>query len=180
MCPLPPSHLLSHSPPTPGCHRTPSLTSLHHTANPHLLSVFNIVMYMLPCYCLNLSHSLLPPLLYAQLLSHVQFFGTLWTVACWALLSTGFPWQKYWSGLTFPSPGPPLYINTYVGNLERWYWWTYMQSSNGDTDIVNRLVADKLSIFFVKVEKNEKTDTTKCKEKKQNVERKTSVCTEDD
>ena len=55
-----------------------------------------------------------------------------------------------------------------------------MQSSNGDTDIVNRLVADKLSIFFVKVEKYEKTDTTKCKEKKQNVERRTSVCTEDD
>ena len=44
-----------------------------------------------------------------------------------------------------------------------------MQSSNGDTDIVNRLVADKLSIFFVKVEKNEKTDTTKCKEKKQSL-----------
>ena len=30
-----------------------------------------------------------------------------------------------------------LYINTYIWNLERWYWWTYLQDSNGDTDIVD-------------------------------------------
>ena len=33
-----------------------------------------------------------------------------------------------------------LYINTYIWNLESWYWWTYLQGSNGDTDIENRLV----------------------------------------
>jgi len=33
---------------------------------------------------------------------------TPWTVACQALLSTGFPRQKYWSGLPFPSPGDLL------------------------------------------------------------------------
>ena len=33
-----------------------------------------------------------------------------------------------------------LYINTWVWNLERWYWWTHLQSTNGDTDIANRLV----------------------------------------
>ena len=27
------------------------------------------------------------------------------------------------------------YINTYTWNLERWYWWTYLHGSNGDTDI---------------------------------------------
>ena len=36
----------------------------------------------------------------SQLLSYVQFFETLWTVACWAL-STGSPRQEYWSGLPF-------------------------------------------------------------------------------
>ena len=30
---------------------------------------------------------------------------TLWTIACQAPLSIGFPRQKYWSGLPFPSPG---------------------------------------------------------------------------
>ena len=30
---------------------------------------------------------------------------TLWTVACQAPLSMGFPRQEYWSGLPFPSPG---------------------------------------------------------------------------
>ena len=29
------------------------------------------------------------------------------------------------------------YINTY---LEKWYWWTYLQGSNRDTDIENELV----------------------------------------
>ena len=32
-------------------------------------------------------------------------FVTPWTVACQAPLSMGFPRQKYWSGLPFPSPG---------------------------------------------------------------------------
>ena len=26
------------------------------------------------------------------------------------------------------------YFNTYIQNLVRWYWWTYLQHSNGDTD----------------------------------------------
>ena len=37
--------------------------------------------------------------------SHVQFFATLWTVACQAPQSMGFPRQEYWNGLPFPSPG---------------------------------------------------------------------------
>ena len=36
--------------------------------------------------------------------SHVQLFGTLWTVAHQAPLSLGFSRQEYWSGLPFPSP----------------------------------------------------------------------------
>ena len=32
-------------------------------------------------------------------------FVTPWTVACQAPLSMGFPRQKYWTGLPFPSPG---------------------------------------------------------------------------
>ena len=31
--------------------------------------------------------------------------ATLWTVACQALLSMGFPRQEYWSGLPCPPPG---------------------------------------------------------------------------
>ena len=35
-------------------------------------------------------------------------FATPWTVARQAPLSMEFPWQQYWSGLPFPSPGDPL------------------------------------------------------------------------
>ena len=37
--------------------------------------------------------------------NHAQLFVTLWTIACQAPLSMGFPRQEYWSGLPFPSPG---------------------------------------------------------------------------
>ena len=33
-----------------------------------------------------------------------------------------------------------MYINACMWNLERWCWWTYLQGSNRDTDIQNRLV----------------------------------------
>ena len=32
------------------------------------------------------------------------------------------------------------YINAYIWNLERWYWWTCMQGSSGDTGREKRLV----------------------------------------
>ena len=32
------------------------------------------------------------------------------------------------------------YINMFIRNLERWYWWTYLQGSIRDTDTENRLI----------------------------------------
>ena len=32
------------------------------------------------------------------------------------------------------------YINEYIQNLEKWYWWTYLQGRNRDTDIEKRFV----------------------------------------
>ena len=32
------------------------------------------------------------------------------------------------------------YTNAYIWNLEKWYWWSYLQGSKGDTDIKNRLL----------------------------------------
>ena len=31
------------------------------------------------------------------------------------------------------------YINTYICNLERWYWWTYSQGKNRDLNVENGL-----------------------------------------
>ena len=38
-------------------------------------------------------------------LSHVQLFATLWTIARKVLLSMGFSRQEWWNGLPFSSPG---------------------------------------------------------------------------
>ena len=32
------------------------------------------------------------------------------------------------------------YINAYTRNLERWYWWSSIQGSKGNTGIKNRLL----------------------------------------
>ena len=32
------------------------------------------------------------------------------------------------------------YINTYIWNLEGWYWWIYSQGSIGDAEIENRFM----------------------------------------
>ena len=45
---------------------------------------------------------------YTQLLSHIWFFVTPWTVAQEAPLSMGFSRQEYWDGLSFPPPGDLL------------------------------------------------------------------------
>ena len=39
------------------------------------------------------------------MLSHIQLFMTLWTIACQGALSMGFSRQEYWSGLPFPPLG---------------------------------------------------------------------------
>ena len=48
-------------------------------------------------YCLHVC-------VHSQSVNRVQLFVTSWTVARQALLSTGFPRQKYWHGLSFPPP----------------------------------------------------------------------------
>ena len=32
------------------------------------------------------------------------------------------------------------YIITYIWNLEKWYWWTYLQGRNRDSGTINRLM----------------------------------------
>ena len=56
------------------------------------------MLYLLPLLCL------IEICLHAQLLSHVWFFVTPWTVAWQAPLLTGFSRQEYWSGLPCPPP----------------------------------------------------------------------------
>ena len=56
-------------------------------------------------YCNRMYHSIVLVLMLSKLLSCVQLFETLWTVAHQALLSMEFSRQEYWSGLSFPPPG---------------------------------------------------------------------------
>ena len=49
-----------------------------------------------------------------QSLSCVQLFATPQAIACQALLSMGFPRQKYWSRLPFPSPKTVICIEIFL------------------------------------------------------------------
>ena len=66
----------------------------------YLINVY-LIIFTFMCSPLITRNSLL--LLLS--LYHVRLFVTPWTVASQAPLSMGFPRQKYWSGLPFPSPG---------------------------------------------------------------------------
>ena len=46
--------------------------------------------------------------MYAQSLSHIQFFANPWTVVCQAPQSMGYSRQDDWSGLSFSPPGDLL------------------------------------------------------------------------
>ena len=62
---------------------------------------------MTTLHCNHIYGIILPASLHACMcvLSHVQLFATLWTVAHWAPLSMEFSRQEYWSGLPFLTPG---------------------------------------------------------------------------
>ena len=51
------------------------------------------------------------------MLSHVQLFVTLWTIAHQAPLSMGLCWQEYWSRLLFPPPGDLPYPGSKSASL---------------------------------------------------------------
>ena len=55
-------------------------------------------------------------------ISHVQLFGTPWTVAHQAPLSMEFSSQEYWSGLLFPPPGDLLTQGLYLCLLSLLHW----------------------------------------------------------
>ena len=53
-------------------------------------------------------------------LSRVWPSGTPWTAAYQALLSMGFSWQEYWSGVPLPSPAPPLSAKVFLEYVLLW------------------------------------------------------------
>ena len=59
---------------------------------------------------------------HAQLLIHVQLFGTPCTVACQASLSMEFSRQEDWNGLLFPTPedSPDAEMEPEFLHLLRW------------------------------------------------------------
>ena len=106
---IPPSQTRDHATSSPGFlifrQQIAGLLGLHNHMS-HFLSFCNCIYNM--SYRFSFSGEPWPDFLtcvHAQLLSRVWLLVTLWTVACQALLSMGFPRQEYWSVLPFPPPG---------------------------------------------------------------------------
>ena len=74
-----------------------------------LLSKSQICLVFLFLFLIKKKNDTRNPHVYGYFLSHVlscvQLFVTLWTVAHQPLLSMGFSRQEYWSGLPFLPPG---------------------------------------------------------------------------
>ena len=83
----------------------------------------------------------------------LRFMGTQRVGHDWA---TELNWTKTWMKLE-PVNQSELrkrkrisYINTYVWNLGKWYWWT-VQGRKRDTDINNRLLNKFLPWFWLEI-----------------------------
>ena len=50
----------------------------------------------------------------------------------WVNLESVIEWSK--------SEKQISYINAYIHNLEKWYWWTYLQGRSREADVESRLV----------------------------------------
>ena len=70
------------------------------------------VSYIMHCLCLTFHSVCCVCCVCVQLLSP-DTSKNLWTIACQAPLSMGFPRQAHWSGLQFPPPGD-LANQTYI------------------------------------------------------------------
>ena len=83
------------------------------------------IVVPLVCLALCLIYSCLL-CVHAKSLSHVWLSATLWTVACQAPLSLGFPRQEYWNELSFPSPGMELVsLVSCLGRQILYHWETW-------------------------------------------------------
>ena len=77
------------------------MTDSEHMKNAERVTLLLKVLAPTPFYTCN---HLRLSYVRAQLLSCLQLFTTLWTVAHRVPLFMGFSRQEYWSGLPFPSP----------------------------------------------------------------------------
>ena len=87
-----------------------SISSLHYEVNKKIFSEFETHLPLIfskreHWYLVVCVHVCVCVCAYVQLLSCVQLFATLWTVACQAPLSLEYSQQEHWSGLPFAPPG---------------------------------------------------------------------------
>ena len=47
-------------------------------------------------------------------------------------------WSKSERWISYTNTHTHTHTHTHIWNLERWYWWIYLQDSSGETDIENR------------------------------------------
>ena len=89
-------------------------------------------------------------LCYAELLSHVWLFWTLWTVACQAPLSMGFSRQAYWSRLPCPPPGIFLTqgSNPHLQYLLYWQQVLYHYHQMGSPNVIRELQIKTTIIYY--------------------------------
>ena len=79
-----------------------------------------------------------------QLLSHVQFFVTTWTIAHQAPLFMGFSSQEYWSGLPILSPGDLHDSGIEPGSPTLWADTLPSELAGKPTRFINSTIYSKL------------------------------------
>jgi len=66
--------------------------------------------------------------------------GGAWWAAVYGVAQSRTRLKQLSSSSSALKNWPILYINAYIYNLEKWYWWTYLQGRNTDADVENGLI----------------------------------------
>ena len=132
------------------CHRTQFILSKSFSRNSALLENMStsVPSKLKPLNCG--SHQKMITVVLGYFFNHSSFWECIFHLHCWIFsicvcvcVRCHSSWSLRCMFFTISKSEREKQIsfsNTCIWNLERWYWWAYVQGRNRDTDIENRLV----------------------------------------
>ena len=119
------------------------------------------------CIFYGIISEILSSIFFVQSLSHIQLFGTPWTIACQAPLPMGFSRQEFWSGLPFSSSRKSSQTRDWtiiscVSCIGRWvlYYWCHLTDTAKQISRVTELMYIPTSHACPPLKSNDRTWST--------------------
>ena len=71
---------------------------------------------------------------------YMEYYSATKKECIWVSCNEVHELRAYYTEWSTSEREKQIHINAYIWNLERWYWWPYLQGSNGDAVVQYRFV----------------------------------------